>query len=196
MFARDSKRVIVGADFAGYELKEAVVRYLKAGGWEITDVGVTDLSQKTDPDMMYHRVGFRVGAGVSEGTFAKGLAFCGTGMGIHLAAGKCPHVHAAVCESVASALRCATANNCNVLAMGGFYIGQKMGIAMADAFLNHELGEGYEQWNGFYEYHKLGYDECEQFDYAAFKANGNKILPVVYYPLDEEPARCTDHILV
>ena len=40
---------------------------------------------------------------------------------------------------------------------------------MADAFLNHSLGEGYEYWENFYEFHKLAYDELEAFDYEEFK---------------------------
>lgn len=42
-----------------------------------------------------------------------------------------------------------TANNCNVLAMGGFYVAPRTGMAMADAFLEHKLGDGYEDWDGF-----------------------------------------------
>ena len=48
-------------------------------------------------------------------------------------------------------------------------------MAMADAFLEHKLGDGYEDWDGFYEFHKLGYDELEHFDYEAYKANGFEI---------------------
>lgn len=107
---------------------------------------------------MYHRVGFLVGSQISEGRFHKALAFCGSGMGIHIAASRCPHVHAAVVETVDAARRAATANNCNVLAMGGFWVAPRLGAAMADAFLNNELGDGYEAWEGFYDYHKLGYD--------------------------------------
>ena len=83
---------------------------------------------------MYHRVGFALGAQITEGKFERALAFCGTGMGIHIAASKCPHVHAAVCESVPAARRCAAANNANLLAMGAFYVAPRTAMAMADAF--------------------------------------------------------------
>lgn len=69
-----------------------------------------------------------------------------------------------------------TANNCNVMAMGGYYVAPRTGMAMADAFLEHKLGDGYEDWEGFYEYHKLGYDELENFDYEEYKANGFQII--------------------
>ena len=164
------KQVLVGADFAGLSLKNAVVDFLKTNGWTVTDVGVTD---PDDPDpLMFHRVGLRVGAMVGNGEFERALIFCGTGMGIHVAASRSPHVRAAVCESVPSALRAVTANDCNILAMGAFYVAPKTGIAMADAFLNHRLGDGYEAWDQFYEYHKFACDEVEAFDFDSFVAGG------------------------
>jgi RpiB/LacA/LacB family sugar-phosphate isomerase len=176
------KHVVVGADFAGFPLKEAVRKHLIQREWT-----VEDLTPDLDGIPMYHRVGFMVGARIAEREFEKGLLFCGTGMGIHVAASKCPHVHAAVCESVPAALRCATANNCNVMAMGAFYIAPRLGMAMADAFLEHSFGEGYEDWQGFDEYHRVGYEECEDFDYEAYKANGFEEVDPREAPLGPEP---------
>ena len=179
------KHVLVAADFAGFPLKEAVVAHLKERGWSVTDVGVK--SGDKDGGEMFHRIGLRAGAMISEGEFERALLFCGTGMGIHIAASKCPHVHAAVAESVPSAQRCVTANNCNVLAMGAFYIAPRLGMAMADAFLEHNLGDGYEDWEGFYEYHKLGYDELENFCYEEYKKNGFALKHPGEAPLGPEP---------
>ena len=89
------KYLVVGADFAGFPLKEVVVEHLQKKGWKITDLGVTADSDPDDTENMFHRVGLRVGAQISEGIFERALLFCGTGMGIHIAASKCPHVHAA-----------------------------------------------------------------------------------------------------
>ena len=114
------KELLVGADFAGFPLKEAVVAHLKAKGWKITDVGVRS-PEDDDTDLMFHRIGLRVGSMISEGEFERALIFCGTGMGIHIAASKCPHVHAGVVESVPAALRAITGNGVNVLAMGAFF---------------------------------------------------------------------------
>lgn len=161
------KFVVVGADFAGFPLKEAVKRHLEQKGWT-----VEDLTPDLETAPMYHRAGFMVGAKIAEGEYEKALAFCGTGMGIHIAASKLPHVHAAVAETLPAAKRAATANGANLLAMGAFWTGPQLGEAMADAFLESSLGEGYEDWDGFYEYHKRGFDECEAFDYEEYKANG------------------------
>ena len=81
------KQILVGADFAGYPLKEAVAAHLKAKGWTVTDVGVRS-PEDDDTDLMFHRIGLRVGAMIAEGEFERALVFCGTGMGIHIAAGK------------------------------------------------------------------------------------------------------------
>ncbi len=168
------KQILVAADFAGYPLKEAVAAHLRAKGWTVTDVGVTDPNTE-DTENMFHRVGLRAGSLISEGEFERALLFCGTGMGIHIAASKCPHVHAGVVESVPAALRAITGNGVNVLAMGAFYVAPAMGCDIADAYLGAPLGSGYEWWHNFYEFHKLAIDELEAFDYEEYKKNGFKL---------------------
>jgi ribose 5-phosphate isomerase B len=177
------KEILVGADFAGFPLKEAVVAHLKKYGWKVTDVGVRSESD-SDTDLMFHRIGLRVGSMIAEKEFERALIFCGTGMGIHIAASKCPGVHAGVVESVPAALRAITGNNVNVLAMGAFYVSPKMGCDIADAYLSHNLGDGYEYWPNFYEFHKLACDELDAFNYEAYKANGFKLNHLGDYPLD------------
>ena len=76
---------------------------MKKKGWTVTDVGVQVDSDPDDTDLMFHRVGLRVGSMISEGEFERALIFCGTGMGIHIAASKCPRVHAGVVESLPAA---------------------------------------------------------------------------------------------
>lgn len=176
------KYVVLGADFAGFPLKEAVKKHLVRRGWTVEDL-TPDITEAP----MYHRAGFLVGSKIAEGEYEKALAFCGSGMGIHIAASKVPHVHAAVAESVSAAKRAATANNANLLAMGAFWTGPRLGKAMAQAFLEGGLGAGYEDWEGFYDYHRLGYDECENFDYEAYKANGFQVLDPRVPELGDEP---------
>lgn len=181
-----NKELLVGADFAGYPLKEAVVEHLKSKGWKITDVGVKKDSDPEDTDLMFHRIGLRVGSMIAEKEFERAIVFCGTGMGIHIAASKCPHVHAGVVESVPAALRAITGNGVNVLAMGAFYVAPQMGCDIADAYLSAELGTGYEWWKNFYEFHKLAIDELEAFDYEDYKLNGFKVKKLGDYPLKLE----------
>ncbi|MBQ9481314.1 MAG: RpiB/LacA/LacB family sugar-phosphate isomerase [Clostridia bacterium] len=180
------KYLVVGADFAGYPLKEAVCEHLRAKGWKITDLGVKADSDPNDTENMFHRVGLRVGAQISEGNFERALIFCGTGMGIHIAASKCPHVHAGVVESVPAARRAITGNGVNVLAMGAFYVAPAMGCDIADAYLTAELGSDQTWWHNFYEFHKLAIDELEAFDYEEYKKNGFKMEHLGDYPLKLE----------
>lgn len=167
------KKILIAADIAGVPLKDAVAADLEADGWEITDIGVKSADEK-NPEM-FHRIGLKVGAKIAEHEFERAIIFCGTGMGIHIAASKCPHVHAAVVESVQAALRCITGNNCNVLAMGAQYVAPQMGIQATRAYLENSFGDGYENWKNFKEFHQLAYDELEAFDYEEFKENGFEV---------------------
>ena len=167
------KQILVGADRAGFALKEVVVKHLKSKGWTVTDIGVKTLDETKSE--MFHRIGLKVGAKIAEGEFERALIFCGTGMGIHIAASKCPHVHCAVVESVPAGRRAITGNGANVLSMGAWYVAPQMGIEIADAYLEHNLGDGHESRKGFYEYHKLAIDELEAFDYEEFKKNNFEV---------------------
>ena len=178
------KYVVVGADSAGFALKEAVCAHLRKKGWKIEDLGVKSANEE-HPEM-FHRIGLKVGAKIAEREYERALIFCGTGMGIHIAASKCPHVHAGVVESVPAALRAITGNGVNVLAMGAFYVAPQMGCDIADAYLSAELGTGYEWWHNFYEFHKLAIDELEAFDYEEYKKNGFKVKHLGDYPLSLE----------
>ena len=177
------KYLVVGADFAGFPLKEVVVAHLEKKGWRILDLGVKKDSDPKDTDLMFHRVGLRVGAEISEGNYERALLFCGTGMGIHIAASKCPHVHSGVVESLPAALRAITGNGVNVLAMGAFYVAPQTACDIADAYLSNSLGSGWEWWHNFYEFHKLAIDELEAFDYEKYKKNGFKVNKLGDYEL-------------
>ncbi len=177
------KYLVVGADFAGYPLKEVVVEHLEKKGWKILDLGVKKDSDPKDTDLMFHRVGLRVGAEIAERNYERALLFCGTGMGIHIAASKCPHVHAGVVESLPTAVRAITGNGVNVLAMGAFYVAPQSACDIADAYLANSLGSGWEWWHNFYEFHKLAIDELEAFDYETYKKNGFKVNKLGDYEL-------------
>ena len=177
------KYLVVGADFAGFPLKEVVVAHLEKKGWKILDLGVKKDSDPKDTDLMFHRVGLRVGAEIAEGNYERAMVFCGTGMGIHIAASKCPHVHAGVVESLPAAIRAITGNGVNVLAMGAFYVAPQTACDIADAYLANSLGSGWEWWHNFYEFHKLAIDELEAFDYEEYKKNGFNVNKLGDYDL-------------
>ncbi|MDD6346451.1 MAG: RpiB/LacA/LacB family sugar-phosphate isomerase [Lachnospiraceae bacterium] len=128
-------KIIMGGDPAGYDLKNAIRDHLREQGYDVTDV---------DPDapILFQDVACRVAKGVQSGEFDRGIAICGTGMGVSIICNKHRGVYAALCESVYQARRAKQVNNTNVLCMGGFIIGAEMGRVMADAWLEQEHMEG------------------------------------------------------
>jgi len=124
---------------------------------------------------MFHRIGLRVGSMITEKEFERAMIFCGTGMGIHIAASKCPGVHAGVVESVPAAFRAISGNGVNVLAMGAFYVTPELGKQCADAYLYNDFGSGWEWWPDFDRFHQIAIDELNAFNYEEYKANGFKV---------------------
>lgn len=59
-----------------------------------------------------------------------------------------------------------------------------MGCDIADAYLTHRLGDTYEYWPNFYEFHKLACDELSAFNYEEYKKNGFKVKHLGDYPLE------------
>lgn len=108
-----SLRVAVGADHAGYEVKEALVAMLRRAGYRVTDMG-TDSARSCD----YPDYAERVASAVSAGTVDRGVLLCGTGIGMEIAANKFPGVRAAVVWDHTTAEVSRTHNDANVVCLG------------------------------------------------------------------------------
>ena len=162
-----SKKIIIAAEESALHLKEKLVAFMAEKGYDFTDA--------TQGAMTYVEVGSAVGKAVSAKEYDLGIVLCGSGMGVNLVANRYSGVYCGLCESLHTAKMARTITNCNVLAMGGFYVAPQMGIEIAEAYLNHNLGDGYEWWPNFYEFHELAVKELEAFDYDKFKANGFKL---------------------
>lgn len=124
-------KIIMGADEAGYILKNAVKTELINKGYRINDV-------TPDQPMPFQEMASLVAGGVQSGEYERGIAMCGTGMGVSIVCNKYRGVYAALCESLYQAYRSRVVNNTNVLCMGGFITGCEMGIQMADIWLRTE----------------------------------------------------------
>lgn len=124
-------KIIMGADAGGFGLKEAIKEDLLKKGYDVTD---------TNPDgpVLFQDAAKAVAKGVQSKEYDRGIAICGTGMGVSIICNKHRGVYAALCESVYQARRAKTVNNTNVLCMGGMIIGNAMGIEMANAWLEAE----------------------------------------------------------
>lgn len=127
-------KIVMGSDHAGYELKEAVKAKLEGEGFEIMDVGCYS-TESVD----YPKYGHAVGKAVASGEADKGIAICGSGIGISIAANKVPGIRAALVTSVWQAEMTKMHNDANVLCMGGRVVDEKLAFEMVDAWLNAEF---------------------------------------------------------
>jgi len=155
------KKLIIGADGSGYELKEAVKAYLNEAGISYDDVG----AQSLEDSVPYYTTACRAAKGISEGSYEKGLLFCGTGMGMSIIANKHKGIYASVVESVYAAEKCRAINNSNILCMGGFIVGSEMAIEMVKTFLKTEFTEN---MGGFKDFLKQAYADIQNMENELF----------------------------
>lgn len=124
----------IGSDHGGYDLKQAVIAYLKEQGLAYQDFGCMDKNSCDYP--IYGRA---VAEAVADGTCEKGIVICTTGIGISIVANKVPGVRCALCADTVSAKLTRLHNDANVLAMGGGIVGNNLALGIVDAFLNTEF---------------------------------------------------------
>ena len=130
-------KIVVGSDHAGFELKEAVKAKLESEGYEIEDVG-TYSTESTDYPKYGHAVGRKVAAGEAD----RGIAICGTGIGINISCNKVPGIRAALVTSVFQAEMTKAHNDANVLCLGARVTDQDLAFEMIDTWLGTEFEGG------------------------------------------------------
>lgn len=124
----------LGCDHGGYDLKQAVIRYLEEQGLEYKDFGCMD---KTSCD--YPIYGKAVAEAVANGVCDRGIVICTTGIGISITANKVPGIRCALCADTVSAKLTRLHNDANVLAMGGGIIGENLALSIVDTFLHTDF---------------------------------------------------------
>lgn len=129
--------VALGADHGGYALKEAVKEHLLARGVEVTDFGTHSEESVDYPDMAVPPC-----EAVLRGEVEAALLFCGTGVGISMAANKIHGIRACCCSDIFSARYTRAHNNANALCMGGRVVGAGLACELVDAFLDTEFEGG------------------------------------------------------
>ncbi|CAG7626438.1 D-erythrulose-4-phosphate isomerase [Paenibacillus solanacearum] len=131
-------RIAIGADEAGYTLKEIIKSYLGDKGVECEDFGPSDGNEQID----YPDVGFAVAEQIMQGRFDRGILVCGTGIGMTITADKVPGIRAALCHDTYSAERARKSNNAQVLTMGARVIGPELAKHVVQAWLDAEFDGG------------------------------------------------------
>jgi ribose 5-phosphate isomerase B len=130
-------RVAVGADHAGFALKQHLIGWLSAAGHDPEDLG-TDSEESVD----YPDFGRKVARAVATGAADVGLVICGTGIGISIAANKIAGIRAARCLSEYDARFARAHNDANVLAIGARVTGAGMAEAIVETFLDTPFAGG------------------------------------------------------
>ena len=133
-------KIVIGNDHAAVELKNIIKEHLESKGIEVINVG-TDTNDSCD----YPVYGEKVGRAVVSGEADLGIAICGTGVGISIAANKVKGVRACVCSEPYSAKLSRMHNNSNVLAFGARVVGSEMAKMIVDTWLEAEYEGGRHQ---------------------------------------------------
>lgn len=129
-------KIYLGADHGGYKLKESVKAYLEELDYEIEDFG-TDSDESVD----YPEYGKKVGEAVVADEGSLGIIFCGTGIGISIAANKVSGVRCGVCNSIELARLGREHNGINILSLGERTAFMDDPLEIVDTFLNTDLDQ-------------------------------------------------------
>ena len=132
------RKIFIGADSAGFHLKEEIKAYLIGKGYDVTDCG-TDSDASCHYPIFANAVCERVKSDL-DGSF--GILICGTGIGMSMCANKHKGIRAALCSDTFSARMTRQHNDANVLCMGARVIGSCLAIDILDQFLSNGFEGG------------------------------------------------------
>lgn len=123
-------KIVVGADHAGWELKQFIADYLRYRGHEIIDQGTS-----SDDPVDYPDYAEAVGKAILDGAAERGVLVCGSGVGASVAANKMPGIRAGLCHNTYSARQGVEHDDMNVLVLGARVIGIELARELVDAFI-------------------------------------------------------------
>ena len=123
-------RIVIGADHAGFPLKEILSKYLGNLDHELIDVGTINTDSVDYPDYAE-----KVGLAILEGRGDRGILICGSGVGASVAVNKLPGIRAGLCHDTYSARQGVEHDDMNVLCLGTRVIGPELARDLVQAFL-------------------------------------------------------------
>ncbi len=133
-------RIALGADHAGFHVKETVKKFLEQAGYPVDDVGTWSEESVDYPDFA-----LAVAEKVASGKDQVGILACGTGIGMAITANKVPGIRAAVAHDPMTARLAREHNDANVLTLGGRVVDDTMAIAIVRDFLDTKFAGGRHQ---------------------------------------------------
>jgi ribose 5-phosphate isomerase B len=126
-------RIAIGSDHAGFPLKAAVVDAVREAGHEPVDLGTFTTDSVDYPD--YAAL---IASEILSGKAERGIAICGSGVGVCIAANKIPGIYAALCHDSYTAHQGVEHDGMNVLCLGGRVIGPELARDIVKSFLQAE----------------------------------------------------------
>ena len=132
--------VFLSSDHAGTELRQDIAAHLSAGGYAIVDLG-PEAGQSVD----YPDYGARLALAMKDDPQARGIAICGSGIGISIAVNRFGWIRAALVGDVTAARLCREHNDANVLALGQRLTGAAVAMDCVDAFMTTTFEGGRHQ---------------------------------------------------
>lgn len=132
--------IVIGCDHAAFALKETLRQHMQENGYDVVDVGAHSEQSVDYPDF-----GNAVASRVSSGAVERGILLCGTGLGMSMVANRHPHVRAALCNDLFSALMSRRHNDANILVLGGRVVGDVLALEILQAWLETEFEGGRHQ---------------------------------------------------
>jgi ribose 5-phosphate isomerase B len=133
-------RIAIASDHAAVALKAALVAWLRDAGHEVADLGPHDTASVDYPDY-----GYKLARAIAAGEADRGVALCGSGIGISIAVNRDPACRCALIGEPLSAALAREHNDANVIAMGARLTGEGMAIACLQAFLDTPFAGGRHQ---------------------------------------------------
>jgi len=133
-------RIALAADHAGYLLKDELVAWLREAGHDVSDLG-TNGPESVD----YPQFGTKLAEAIARGEAERGIAICGSGIGISIAVNRNPACRCARVDEPLSAALAREHNDANVLALGARLIGSDMAKDCVTTFLNNQFAGGRHQ---------------------------------------------------
>ncbi|MBM3805514.1 MAG: ribose 5-phosphate isomerase B [Actinobacteria bacterium] len=131
------RKIAIGADHAGYELKQHLIEYLSAKGMQVADHGTNSTASVDYPGICAD-----VARAVRDGKAEIGIVLGGSGQGEQIAANKINGVRAALCNDLYLAEMARSHNDTNVLSMGSRVVTPQLAEQIVDKFLNTEFEGG------------------------------------------------------
>ena len=133
-------RIAIASDHAAVELKSTLIQWLRDQEHEVDDLGPEGADSVDYPDY-----GYKLAKAIATGSADRGIALCGSGIGISIAINRNPACRCALVSEPLSALLAREHNDANVLAMGARLVGIEMAKACIGAFLNTGFGGEWHQ---------------------------------------------------